>query len=179
MLRRIREDLRTAREKDPAAKSALEVLLCYPGLHALWAHRVEHFLWRRRLRLLACFLAHATRALTGVEIHPGARIGRRVFIDHGSGVVIGETSEVGDDVLIYQGVTLGGVSRRAVKRHPTVGDGVVLGAHAILLGPIRVGRGARIAPGVVLRESVPAGATVRPRATVLIEEAPLPPTLGW
>jgi serine O-acetyltransferase len=175
VLRSIREDVRAAREKDPAAKSVLEVLLCYPGLHALWAHRVEHFLWRRRLRLLARLLAHGTRALTGVEIHPGARIGRRVFIDHGSGVVIGETAEVGDDVLIYQGVTLGGVSRKDAKRHPTVDDGAILGAHVILLGPIHIGRGARIAPGVVLRESVPAGATVRPRATVLIEEAPLPP----
>jgi len=179
VFRRIREDLRTAREKDPAAKNALEVLLCYPGLHALWAHRVEHFLWRHHLGFPARLLAHGTRALTGVEIHPGARIGRRVFIDHGSGVVIGETAEVGNDVLIYQGVTLGGVSRKAAKRHPTVEEGAILGAHAILLGPIRVGRGARIAPGVVLRESVPAGATVRPRATVLIEETPLPPTLGW
>lgn len=167
MFSRLREDVRAARAKDPAAKSSLEVVLCYPGLHALWAHRFEHFLWRHELRLLARFLAHLTRAATGVEIHPGAAIGRRVFIDHGSGVVIGETAEVGDDVLVYQGVTLGGVSFADVKRHPTVGDGAVLGAHAILLGPIRVGEGAKIGAGAVVREDVPREGVVVGPAAVL------------
>ena len=155
MLRRLREDVRTAMAKDPAAKGALEVVLCYPGLHALWIHRLSHLLWTRRLRLAARLLSHAARFWTGVEIHPGARIGRRVFIDHGSGVVIGETAEIGDDVLLFQGVTLGGVRFEDVKRHPTIGNGVVLGAHAILLGPIRVGDGAKVGAGAVVREDVP------------------------
>jgi len=167
VFRRVREDVRTALARDPAAKSSLEVVLCYPGVHALWAHRVSHFLWRRRLRLVARLLSHGVRSATGVEIHPGARIGRRVFIDHGSGVVIGETAEVGDDVLIYQGVTLGGVRFEDVKRHPTIEDGVVLGAHAVLLGPIRVGREAKIGAGAVVREDVPAGGVVVGPAAML------------
>jgi len=157
---RIREDIQAALENDPAARSAWEVVLCYPGVHALWLHRVAHFLWQRRRYLLARLVSHLNRALTGVEIHPGARIGRRVFIDHGMGVVIGETAEVGDDVILYQGVVLGGTSRQKAKRHPTVCRGVVIGAGAILLGPITVGEYARIGAGSVVVRSVPAHATV-------------------
>lgn len=160
MWQRIREDIQAALRNDPAARSAWEVLLCYPGVHALWIHRIAHFLWNRRLRLLARLVSHIGRALTGVEIHPGARIGRRVFIDHGMGMVIGETAEVGDDVIMYQGVVLGGTSRQKTKRHPTVGNGVVIGAGAILLGPITVGDCARIGAGSVVVRSVPAHATV-------------------
>ncbi|MFW6158765.1 MAG: serine O-acetyltransferase [Planctomycetota bacterium] len=160
MMTRLREDVRAAFERDPAARSVPEVLLCYPGLHAIWLHRVSHWLWRRRLKLLARVLSTLARALTGVDIHPGARIGRRFFIDHGAGVVIGETAEVGADVLIYQGVVLGGTSMEKTKRHPTVGDRVVIGAGAILLGPIRVGDDARVGAGSVVIRSVPGGATV-------------------
>jgi serine O-acetyltransferase len=158
--KRLCEDIQTAFARDPAARSVLEVLLCYPGLHALWLHRLAHFLWQKRLKLLGRLLSHLNRFLTGVEIHPGARIGRRVFIDHGAGVVIGETAEIGDDVLLYQGVVLGGTSLSRGKRHPTVEDGAVIGAGAILLGPIRIGRGARIGAGAVVIKSVPPGATV-------------------
>lgn len=157
---RIREDIQTVFAKDPAARTVLEVLTCYPGLHALWLHRVAHALWCRKLRLLARFVSHISRWLTGVEIHPGARIGRRVFIDHGMGVVIGETSEVGDDVLIYKGVVLGGVSLEKAKRHPTIRDGVELGSNVIVLGPIEVGENARIGSGSVVVKPVPACATV-------------------
>ncbi len=160
MFRRLREDVRAVMTKDPAAKSFLEALLCYPGIHALWMHRITHWLWERRLRLLARVLAHIVRRRTGVEIHPGARIGRRVVIDHGMGIVIGETTEVGDDVLIYQGVTLGGVSFQDKKRHPTIGDRVVIGAHAILLGPITVGEGAKIGAGAVLRQDIAPGSVI-------------------
>lgn len=160
MWQRIREDIQAALRNDPAARSAWEVLFCYPGVHALWIHRVAHFLWNRRLRFLARLVSHIGRALTGVEIHPGARIGRRVFIDHGMGVVIGETAEVGNDVIMYQGVVLGGTSRQKTKRHPTVGNGVVIGAGAILLGPITVGDCARIGAGSVVVRSVPAHATM-------------------
>ena len=160
MFRRLREDVRAVMTKDPAAKSFLEALLCYPGIHALWMHRITHWLWERRLRLLARVLAHIVRRRTGVEIHPGARIGRRVVIDHGMGIVIGETTEVGDDVLIYQGVTLGGVSFQDKKRHPTINDRVVIGAHAILLGPITVGEGAKIGAGAVLRQDIAPGSVI-------------------
>jgi serine O-acetyltransferase len=160
MVERIREDIQAALENDPAARSAWEVVLCYPGVHALWLHRVAHFLWQKRRHLLARLVSHLNRALTGVEIHPGARIGRRVFIDHGMGIVIGETAEVGDDVIMYQGVVLGGTSRQKTKRHPTVCRGVVIGAGAILLGPITVGEYARIGAGSVVVRSVPAHATV-------------------
>ncbi|MFO7899513.1 MAG: serine O-acetyltransferase, partial [Planctomycetota bacterium] len=155
MIARLREDIRTAFERDPAARSVPEVLLCYPGLHAIWLHRVSHWLWGRRLKLLARALSTLARALTGVDIHPAARIGRRFFIDHGAGVVIGETAQVGDDVLVYQGVVLGGTSMEKTKRHPTVGDRVVIGAGAILLGPIRVGDDARVGAGSVVIRSVP------------------------
>jgi len=157
---RIREDIAAMRARDPAAGSWLEVFLCYPGLHAVWFHRASHWLWRHRLRLLARILSHAVRLATGVEMHPGARLGRRVTIDHGMGVVIGETAEIGDDVHLYSGVVLGGVSRKRGKRHPTIEDGAVIGAGAILLGPIRVGRGVRVGAGAVVRADVPSGATV-------------------
>jgi len=160
MFKRLKEDIQTVFNKDPAARSLLEVLFCYPGLHSIWMHRVAHFLWTHRLYFLARLISHINRWLTGVEIHPGAKIGRRFFIDHGMGVVIGETSEIGDDVLMYQGVVLGGVTLEKKKRHPTIGNGVVIGAGAILLGPIKVGDGAKIGSGSVVIKSVPPGATV-------------------
>jgi serine O-acetyltransferase len=156
----IREDIRTIFAKDPAAKSTLEVITCYPGLHAIWIHRISHFLWAHKLFFLARFSSHISRFLTGVEIHPGAKIGKRFFIDHGMGVVIGETAEVGDDVLMYMGTVLGGTSLDKVKRHPTVEDRVVIGAGSIILGPITIGNGAKIGAGSVVVRSVPAGATV-------------------
>jgi serine O-acetyltransferase len=156
----IREDIQTVFAKDPAARSLPEVLLCYPGLHAIWLHRLAHFLWGRGLLLPARFISHINRFLTGIEVHPGARIGRRFFIDHGMGVVIGETTEIGDDVLMYKGVVLGGVSLEKGKRHPTIGHGVVIGSDAIVLGPIEVGDGARIGSGSVVVKPVPAGATI-------------------
>jgi len=155
-----REDIQTVFAKDPAARSVLEVVTCYPGLHAIWLHRISHFLWMHNLFFLARFTSHVARFLTGVEIHPGATIGKRFFIDHGMGVVIGETAEVGDDVLMYMGTVLGGTSLDKVKRHPTIDDGVVVGAGSILLGPITVGKGAKIGAGSVVVRSVPAGATV-------------------
>jgi serine O-acetyltransferase len=157
---RLREDLRTVFARDPAARSTAEVLLCYPGLHAVWSHRIAHRLWRRRRYLLARWVSHVSRGLTGIEIHPGAVIGRRFFIDHGHGVVIGETAEIGDDVTLYQGVTLGGVSLEAGKRHPTLENDVVVGAGAKVLGALRVGAGARIGAGAVVVKDVPPGATV-------------------
>ncbi|MFH1652177.1 MAG: serine O-acetyltransferase [Chloroflexota bacterium] len=160
MFGRIREDIRTVFTKDPAAKGLLEVLLCYPGLHALWGHRLAHFCWHHRLRLPARLISHLNRFFTAIEIHPGATIGRRFFIDHGSGVVIGETAEIGDDVLLYQGVVLGGTTLEKKKRHPTVGNNVEIAAGAIALGPITIGDGARIGSGSVVIRSVPPGATV-------------------
>ncbi|MBM3320935.1 MAG: serine O-acetyltransferase [Candidatus Eisenbacteria bacterium] len=159
-LDRLAEDVRTIFEKDPAARSVLEVLFCYPGLHAVWIHRLAHRLWKWRLRFAARLLSHASRALTGIEIHPGAVIGRRFFIDHGMGVVIGETTEIGDDVVLYQGVTLGGTSLEKKKRHPTLARGVVVGAGAKVLGALRVGENARIGAGAVVVKDVPPGATV-------------------
>lgn len=159
-LERLREDIDSILQRDPAARSRWEVLTCYPGLHALWLHRLAHFLWTKRWRWLARFLSHLTRWLTGIEIHPGATIGRRVFIDHGMGVVIGETAEVGDDCTIYQGVTLGGTSLyRGVKRHPTLEAGVVVGAGAKVLGGFTVGAGAKIGSNAVVVKPVPAGTT--------------------
>jgi len=157
---RVKEDFGIVFERDPAAQSRLEVLFCYPGLHALWGHRLAHGLWRRGLRFIARVISHTVRFLSGVEIHPGARIGRRVFIDHGTGVVIGETAEIGDDCVLYQGVTLGGVSLEKGKRHPTIEDHVVLGAGAKVLGPITIGHGARVGANSVVIADVPAGATV-------------------
>jgi serine O-acetyltransferase len=156
----IREDIRNVFIKDPAARSTLEVLLCYSGLHAIWAHRVSHFLWNHRLRLCARLLSSLSRFFTGIEIHPGAKIGRRCFIDHGSGVVIGETSEIGDDCLLYQGVVLGGTSMEKKKRHPTLGNDVEMGAGSIALGAIMIGDGARIGASSVVIRSVPPGVTV-------------------
>lgn len=147
-------------ERDPATKSTLEVLLCYPGLRAVFLHRVSHFLWNKGLKFLARYSSHINRFLTGIEIHPGAEIGRRFFIDHGSGVVIGETAEIGDDVTIYQGVVLGGVSMEKRKRHPTLGNEVVIGAGAILLGPITIGDGAKIGANSVVLSNVKPYTTV-------------------
>lgn len=156
----LREDIGTIYRKDPAARSVFEVLTCYPGLHASWLHRVAHGLWKRKHLTLARIVSHVNRFFTGVEIHPGARIGRRFFIDHGSGVVIGETAEVGDDVLMYQGAVLGGTSSERVKRHPTIGNGVVIGANAVVLGNITVGDNAMIGSGSVVIQPVPPEATV-------------------
>lgn len=160
MFKTIREDIQTIFTKDPAARSVIEVIFCYQGLHALWFHRVSHFLWRRKLRFPARFLSQISRFLTGIEIHPGAKIGRRFFIDHGMGVVIGETSEIGDDVLMYQGVVLGGTTLKKGKRHPTIGNGVVMGTGAVALGAITIGDGAKIGSGSVVAKPVPPGATV-------------------
>ena len=160
MFKMLKEDIQTVFAKDPAARSTLEVLSCYPGLHALWLHRLAHFLWQHKFRLISRFISHFGRFFTGIEIHPGASIGHRFFIDHGAGVVIGETSEIGDDVLIYQGVVLGGTTTEKKKRHPTIGNNVVIGAGAIALGPITIGDDARIGSGSVVIKSVPAGVTV-------------------
>ena len=157
---RLSEDVRTARTKDPAATSALTVALLYSGVHAVWGYRIAHALWNRGFRFTARALSQLVRLLTGVEIHPAADIGRRLFIDHGAGVVIGETAELGDDVLLYHGVTLGGDSMRREKRHPTLGDGVTVGANATLLGDITVGEAASVGAGSVVVEDVPEGASV-------------------
>ena len=160
MLSRLREDVRVVFDRDPAARTTWEVLTCYPGLHALvWHRTIVHRLWRAGMRWLARWLAHWGRFATGIEIHPGAQIGRRVFIDHGMGVVIGETAEIGDDTTLYHGVTLGGTSWNKGKRHPTLGRGVVIGAGAKVLGPIRVGDGAKIGSNAVVVRDVPPGAT--------------------
>jgi serine O-acetyltransferase len=160
MISEMREDVRSILENDPAARSKLEVVLCYSGLHAVWFHRVNHCLWNHGLRLAARWMSQFVRFVTGIEIHPAAQIGRRLFIDHGMGVVIGETSVVGDDVTIYQGVTLGGTGREHGKRHPTVGNGVVIGSGAKVLGNITVGDNARIGSGSVVLRSVPENSTV-------------------
>jgi serine O-acetyltransferase len=160
LLSLIREDVATVMERDPAAKSRLEVFLCYSGLHAVWFYRINHWLWNHRLFLLGRFLSQAARFLTGIEIHPGAKIGRRLFIDHGLGVVIGETAVVGDDVTLYQGVTLGGTGKEHGKRHPTIEDSVVIGGGAKILGNITVGKNCRIGAGSVVLRSVPEDSTV-------------------
>jgi serine O-acetyltransferase len=156
----IREDVATVRERDPAAKSHLEVFLCYSGLHAVWFYRINHWLWNHGVWLLARWLSQVARFLTGIEIHPGAKIGRRLFIDHGLGVVIGETAIVGDDVTLYQGVTLGGTGKEHGKRHPTIEDEVVIGGGAKVLGNITVGRNCRIGAGSVVLRNVPENSTV-------------------
>lgn len=160
MFRRLREDLHTVVARDPAAKNLLEVLLCYPGLHALWIHRIAHGLYRRQWYTLARLISHISRWLTGIEIHPGASIGRRFFIDHGMGVVIGETAEIGDDCLIYKGVVLGGTTLAKKKRHPTLGNRIVVGSNSTILGAITIGDGAKIGSGSVVIKDVPPGATV-------------------
>ncbi len=174
MFRKIREDIQCVFERDPAARSVWEVLTCYPGFHALQLHRFSHSLWKLGLRWLARFTSHVARFLTGVEIHPGAAIGRRVFIDHGMGVVIGETAEIGDDCTLYHGVTLGGVSWNKGKRHPTLGKGVVIGAGAKILGPFVVGDGAKVGSNSVVVKAVPAGATVVGIPARIVEHAEQP-----
>jgi serine O-acetyltransferase len=160
MFRQLREDIESVFDRDPAARSGLEVLTCYPGFHAIYIHKLAHWFWERRLRWLGRFTSHLGRFLTGIEIHPGATLGKRLFIDHGMGVVIGETAQIGDDVTLYHGVTLGGTSWNKGKRHPTLGNGVVVGAGAKILGPIVVGNGAKIGSNAVVVKNVPPGATV-------------------
>ncbi|HLH41896.1 MAG TPA: serine O-acetyltransferase [Bryobacteraceae bacterium] len=160
MFRAIREQIQTVFERDPAARGTLEILLCYPGLHAVLLHRAAHRLYRAGWFTLARMLSQFSRSLTGIEIHPGARIGRRLFIDHGMGVVIGETAEIGDDVLLYQGVTLGGAGKASGKRHPTIGNGVVIGTGASILGNIQIGDYVKVGAGSVVVRPVPAHATV-------------------
>lgn len=160
MLERIKEDINCVFARDPAARHALEILTAYPGVHALLIHRLSHRLWQMELKWVARLSSHLGRFLTGIEIHPGAKIGRRFFIDHGMGVVIGETAEIGDDCTLYHGVTLGGITWEKGKRHPTLQDGVVIGAGAKVLGPITVGANARIGSNAVVVREVPANATV-------------------
>ncbi|MGB1882369.1 MAG: serine O-acetyltransferase [Gammaproteobacteria bacterium] len=160
MLARMKEDISSVYERDPAARHALEILTCYPGLHAVLFYRLGHWLWKLQLKWLARFVSHLGRFFTGIEIHPGARIGRRFFIDHGMGVVIGETAEIGDDCTLYHGVTLGGTSWEKGKRHPTLGNGVVIGAGAKVLGPVNVGENARIGSNSVVVRDVEGGTTV-------------------
>lgn len=160
MFSTIREDIRSVLVRDPAANSRLMVVLCYPGLHAVWVHRITTRLWRARLPLLARLLSQAARLLTGIEIHPGASIGQRVFIDHGAGVVIGETAIVGDDVTLYQGVTLGGTGHERGKRHPTLRNGVFVGSNAQVLGNICIGENSRVGAGSVVLRDVPPNSTV-------------------
>jgi serine O-acetyltransferase len=160
MFERMRQDLRVVLERDPAARSALEVVFCYPGVHAIWLHRVAHRVWTAGWRGLARFISHLSRFLTGIEIHPAARLGPGLFIDHGMGVVIGETAEIGANCTLLQGVTLGGTSTRREKRHPTLGDGVVVGAGAKIIGGFTIGRGSRIGAGSVVVRAVPEHAVV-------------------
>jgi len=157
---RMNEDIQIVFERDPAARSTLEVILAYPGVHAIWAHRLAHWLWEHNLKLVARLISEFARFATGIEIHPGARIGRRLFIDHGAGVVMGETAEVGDDCLIYQGVTLGGTSLKKEKRHPTLEDHVMVSAGAAVIGPVHIGRGSRIGAGAVVVSSAPPYSTI-------------------
>ncbi len=160
MFERLREDIQSVFHRDPAARNAFEVLTCYPGMHAIWIHRLSAALWGMGWKWLARLVSNFGRWLTGIEIHPGAKVGRRFFIDHGMGIVIGETAEIGDDVTLYQGVTLGGTSWNKGKRHPTLEDGVVVGAGAKVLGPFTVGAGAKVGSNAVVTKAVPAGATV-------------------
>jgi len=166
IFKRFREDIDSYKARDPAARSALEIVLCYPGFHALWFYRLSRWLWRRKLRLVARFVSHIGRMLTAIEIHPGAQIGRRFVIDHGAGVVIGETSVIGDDVTLYHGVTLGGIapavdsgSQVGVKRHPTIMNGAIIGSGAAVLGPVTVGEGARVGANSVVTKDVPPSVT--------------------
>lgn len=160
MVKTIREDIQSVLDRDPAARNVLEVLLCYPGLHAIWFHRFSHELWRAGFKLCARWVSHFARGVTGIEIHPGARIGKNFFIDHGMGVVIGETAEVGDNVTLYHGVTLGGTSSEKVKRHPTLEDNVVVGAGAKVLGAIVIGEGSRIGANAVVVKSAPPNSVI-------------------
>jgi serine O-acetyltransferase len=158
--RSAREDVAAVFESDPAARSYLEVLICYPGLHALWAHHLSHWLWLHGMRFLARWVSQVARLFTGIEIHPGAEIGRRLFIDHGMGTVIGETAIIGDDVTLYQGVTLGGTGKEKGKRHPTLGNNISIGSGAKLLGNITIGDNCRVGAGSVVLRSVPANSTI-------------------
>jgi serine O-acetyltransferase len=168
VLKNLRDEIDTVMKLDPAARSWLEVVLCYPGFHALVLYRLAHWLWERHWLVLGRFISYLARMLTGIEIHPGAKIGRRLFIDHGVGVVVGETAEIGDDVTLYQGVTLGGTKLHRGKRHPTIEDNVIISAGAKVLGGFTVGRGARIGPNAVVRAEVPPGGrVVAPRSTVI------------
>ncbi len=160
MLKNIHEDIKTIFEKDPAVKNTLEAIFCYPGLHAIWMHRIAHFFYKKREFLTARLISHLNRFLTGIEIHPGAKIGRRVFIDHGMGIVIGETTEIGDDCLIYKGVVLGGTTLEKTKRHPTIGKNVVIGTNASVLGNITIGDNVRIGSSSVVVSNVPDNSTV-------------------
>ena len=160
MIKRILEDIDTAKAKDPAARNRLEIALTYPGVHALWGHRISHFLWRINLKLIARIHSNLIRSATGIEIHPAAKIGRRFFIDHGMGVVIGATAVVGDDVMIYHDVTLGARGIGSGKRHPTIGNNVVIGAGARVLGDSKVGEGAKISANMVVTKEVPAKTSV-------------------
>ncbi len=160
MFKNLREDINSVFERDPAARNVFEIIFCYPGLHALWIYRIAHWFWVNEFFFLGRFTSHMGRFLTGVEIHPGARIGRKFFIDHGMGVVIGETAEIGDNVTLYHGVTLGGVTWDKVKRHPTLDDNVVIGSGAKILGPFTVGKGAKIGSNSVVVKEVPENATV-------------------
>jgi len=160
MWERFKEDIRTIKDRDPAAKNVLEIFLCYPGLHAIWLHRIAHALYQRKWFTTARLVSHFSRWFTGIEIHPGAKIGRRLFIDHGMGVVIGETTEIGDDCLIYKGVVLGGTTLEKKKRHPTLGNRVIIGSNSTVLGAIAIGDGARIGSGSVVVKPIPTGATV-------------------
>jgi len=171
MFRNIREDIASVFDRDPAARTSFEVLTCYPGVHARLFHRVSNKLWRMGLKWAARFVSHFARWFTGIEIHPGATIGQRFFIDHGMGVVIGETAEIGDDVTLYHGVTLGGTSWKEGKRHPTLGDGVVVGAGAKILGPIHVGNNVKIGSNAVVVKDVPAGATAAGIPARILDEA--------
>jgi serine O-acetyltransferase len=171
MFSQLREDIACVFERDPAARSTWEVITCYPGFHALLFHRLAHWLWRMKIRWIARLVSHISRFLTGIEIHPGVTIGRRFFIDHGMGVVIGETAEIGDDCTLYHGVTLGGTTWNKGKRHPTLARGVVIGAGAKVLGPITVGEGARIGSNAVVVKDVPPGATaVGIPARIILDE---------
>lgn len=160
MFKRMAEDIQTAFREDPAARNIIEVILCYPGLHAIWMYRLAHFFWIHGWKTLGRLISHLSRFITGIEIHPGAKIGRRFFIDHGMGIVIGETTEIGDDVLMYQGAVLGGTTHEKKKRHPTIGNRVIIGAGAIVLGAIEIGEEARIGSGSVVVKPVSKGATV-------------------
>lgn len=160
MLNNLKEDIRTTKERDPAARSTLEILLTYPGFHALQFHRIAHWFYQKDLKLIARLISHGSRFLTGVEIHPGAKIGKSFFIDHGMGIVVGETTEIGDNVTLYQGVTLGGTGKEKGKRHPTIGNNVVIGVGATILGAITIGDNAIVGGGAVVVHPVPSNSTV-------------------
>ncbi len=174
MFAALKQDIKAVFDRDPAARSTLEVIFCYPGLHALWFHRLAHWFWKHEFYFIGRFVSHLGRFFTGIEIHPGATIGKGFFIDHGMGVVIGETAEIGDNVTLYHGVTLGGVSWEKVKRHPTIEDNVVIGSGAKVLGPFSVGKGSKIGSNSVVVKEVPANATVVgiPGRVVMASEKP-------